>query len=358
MLGAIIGDIIGSRFEWDNIRSKDFELFHEKCDFTDDTVMTIAIALSILDTMDNNYSGLPEAAIKNMQDIGRCYSGRGYGSRFYSWLMSNNPKPYMSYGNGAAMRVSATGFAAKTLTEAKRLSHAVTKVTHNHIQGIKGAEATAVAIFLAREAFDQHYIRRYIQQNYYPLDYTLDEIRIGYGYDVTCQGSVPQAIEAFLESTSYEDAVRNAISIGGDSDTIAAIAGGIAEAFFGIPDEIVESGKSYLDDNLLGIVNDFYKIYGKNSVHENAPMCCPLCKNGNIVFTADFPPLFVLDVNNAGQIKDMYTDDVEEGKGFSLWNLKNSPVALKAHCPNCKSVFLYGISMTYRIELFPVQHGK
>jgi len=177
---------------------------------------------------------------------------------FNAWLSSDNPQPYNSYGNGAAMRVSACGFLAKSLEEAKLLSRKVTEVTHNHPEGIKGAEATAVAIYLARTGYSINKIREYIQANYYPLNFTLDEIRDTYKFNETCQESVPQAIEAFLESESFEDAIRNAVSIGGDSDTIAAITGGIAEAYYGIPDEIKEIAMTYyLDQRMKNILSEF-----------------------------------------------------------------------------------------------------
>lgn len=256
MLGAIIGDIIGSRFEWNNHRSKDFNLFSAECFFTDDTVMTLAVAKALLDCK-GNYSNLSEKAISAMQEIGRPYPDCGYGGMFECWIYSNDPKPYNSYGNGAAMRVSACGFIAKTLEEAKELSRKVTEVTHNHPEGIKGAEATTVAIFLARNGHKIDEIREYINEHYYKMNFTLDEIRDTYEFNETCQETVPQAIMAFLESTSFEDAIRNAISIGGDSDTLAAITGGIAEAYYGVPLLFENSAKRFLDERLLNILNDF-----------------------------------------------------------------------------------------------------
>lgn len=256
MLGAIIGDIVGSRFEWNNHRSKDFEFFHSKCFFTDDSIMSLAIAKALLEC-NNDYSNLSEKAVKYMQSIGRNYPNCGYGGRFYGWMFSDHPQPYRSYGNGSAMRVSACGFVAKSIEEAKELSKKVTEVTHNHPEGIKGAEATAVAIFLAKSGKDILEIRDYIQKHYYPLNFKLDDIRDTYRFNETCQETVPQAIEAFLESNSFEDAIRNAISIGGDSDTLAAITGGIAEAYYGIPLEMRKKALSYLDGRLLKIVMEF-----------------------------------------------------------------------------------------------------
>ena len=237
MFGAIIGDMVGSIYEFDNHRSKDFPFFGSECYPTDDSIMTIAVAKAILEN-DGKVKGLAEMTVEWMQKIGRQYPNCGYGGRFRGWMSSDDPKPYRSYGNGSAMRVSACGWAAHSSEEAKRLSYAVTAVTHDHPEGIKGAEATACAIYLARTGRSWDEIRTFIEDNYYRLDFTLDEIRPTYEFNETCQDTVPQAIEAFLESRSFEDAIRNAISVGGDSDTLAVITGSIAEAFYGIPDEL------------------------------------------------------------------------------------------------------------------------
>lgn len=257
MIGAIIGDIVGSRFEWNNIKTKDFELFTAGCFFTDDSVMTIAVADALI-RANGNIDVLSEYAVESMQLIGRPFPDCGYGGSFYHWMYSDNPKPYGSYGNGAAMRVSACGFAAKSLEEAKALSKAVTEVTHNHPEGIKGAEATAVSIYLARSGCSIEEIQQHISTKYYPMDFTLDEIRDTYEFNETCQDTVPQALKAFFESLDFEDAIRNAISIGGDSDTLAAITGGIAEAYYGVPQDIKDKALEYLDEDLLQIVNRFY----------------------------------------------------------------------------------------------------
>lgn len=256
MLGAIAGDIAGSRFEWNNLKSKKFELFHPKCFFTDDSLMTIALAKAILDCK-GDYALLSEAAVKRMVQLGRMYPYAGYGLSFAKWLETDGSRPYDSFGNGAGMRVSACGFAANSLNDVKDLSLKVTRVTHNHPEGIKGAEATAVCIYLARTGSSIEEIRKFVNGHYYKLDFTLDGIRNSYGFDVSCQGTVPQAIEAFLESTGFEDAIRNAISIGGDSDTLAAITGGIAEAFYGMPNDIRQRTMTYLDDGLRAVVNEF-----------------------------------------------------------------------------------------------------
>lgn len=261
MLGAIIGDIVGSRFEWHNHKSKDFELLTNRCSPTDDSVMTLAIAKAILES-NKKYTNLGEKAVKYMQILGRRYPNAGYGGNFRGWISSRTPRPYNSYGNGSAMRVSPCAYAADSLEEAIALSNAVTETTHNHPEGMKGAEATVVAIYMALHGSRMLEIEEYIKQNYYKIEFTLDEIRDSYKFDVSCQGSVPVALEAFFESTSFEDAIRNAISVGGDSDTIAAISGSMAEAFYGIPGDIRKKSLEYLDDYQTLILNDFENIYG------------------------------------------------------------------------------------------------
>lgn len=265
MLGAIIGDIVGSRFEWNNYRAKDFELFTDKCSFTDDSVMSLAICLSLMECKED-YSDLSDKAIECMRKVGKPYPNCGFGGGFFRWMYSDNPQPYNSYGNGAAMRVSACGFVAPFRETAVMLSNKVTAVTHNHHEGLKGAEATAVAVFLAKSGYNMNQIKKYITQNYYPCDFTLDEIRDTYKFNETCQDTVPQAMVAFFESNSFEDAIRNAISVGGDSDTLAAITGGIAEAYYGIPKNIRNKALTYLDDRLLGILTEFEKKYPRKVI--------------------------------------------------------------------------------------------
>jgi len=260
MLGAIIGDIVGSRYEWNNIKTKDFEFLTYKCFPTDDSIMSLAVAEAILKSKPD-HSDLPAMAVHYMQQLGNLYPDAGYGGMFRKWLKAKDPKPYKSYGNGAAMRVSAAGFAAKDLTEAKILSSMITIVTHNHPEGIKGAEATAVAIFLAKSGKSMLEIRDVIDKEYYPMNFTLDGIRGSYTFNETCQETVPQALMAFFESTSFEDAIRNAISIGGDSDTIAAITGSVAEAYYGIPAEIRKHALTLLDEKQLQILVDFENKY-------------------------------------------------------------------------------------------------
>lgn len=268
MLGAIIGDIAGSRFEWHNIKTKEFELLVDgRCRPTDDSIMTLAVAKAIVDSRQDR-AQLEKYAIYNIQRLGCEYPNAGYGGKFYRWIYAVDPRPYNSFGNGAAMRVSPCGFATATIDEAVSLARAVTGVTHNHPEGMKAAEAVSSAIFLARCGKSMREIRDFIEGRYYTIDFTLDEIRPSYSFDVTCQGSVPQAFEAFFESSGFEDAIRNAISIGGDSDTIAAIAGGMAEAYYGIPTGIRQHALTFLDETQIGILNAFEEEYGRTE--ENA----------------------------------------------------------------------------------------
>ena len=254
MYGAIIGDIVGSRFEWDNIKSKEFEFFDRNCFFTDDSVMTIAVAKALHESKKNGYEDLDEQLDRWMHEIGKRYPHCGYGGRFYSWMMKDEHEPYNSFGNGSAMRVSECGTIAESLEEALWLAENSAAITHDHPEGIKGAQATAACIFLAKEGKDMDEIRKYAEDNFYRLDFTIDEIRPTYSFNETCQGTVPQAIECFLESGSYADAIRNAISIGGDSDTLAAITGGMAEAYYGLEDEMIETANTYLDDYLKSVI--------------------------------------------------------------------------------------------------------
>lgn len=252
MLGAIIGDIVGSVYEWNNIKTKEFPLFSPDCFFTDDTVMTLAIAEGLLN------GGSEKAFIKAMKELGRRYPGAGYGSRFGSWLFSEEESPYNSWGNGSAMRVSPVAWMFDTLEEVERYAEISASVTHNHPEGIKGAQATADSIFLARKGKTKQEIKTYVENTYgYDLSRTLDEIRMNYTFNESCQETVPEAIIAFLESVNFEDAIRNAISLGGDSDTLAAITGSIAEAAYEIPGEISNHALSLLDEDLLDVYKRF-----------------------------------------------------------------------------------------------------
>ena len=255
MYGAIIGDIVGSRFEMINHKRKDFQLFSNRCCFTDDTAMTIAVADALLTDMDFTAA---------MQKWGRKYPRAGYGGKFIQWIFSDAPKPYGSWGNGSAMRVSPCALMAKSLEEALELAEKSALVSHDHPEGIKGAKAIAAAVYMAKKGSSKAEIREYIEENFYSLDFTLDQIRPRYRFDASCQGSVPQAIRAFLESEDFEDAIRNAVSLGGDSDTIAAMAGSIAWSFYSRErgatarmNEIWTEASSYLPDDMLAITRKF-----------------------------------------------------------------------------------------------------
>lgn len=254
MLGAIAGDIAGSIYEWHNVKSKDIPLFTEKCFFTDDSVLTVALADTIL-------SGTPYA--ENLKKFYQLYPAAGYGGSFHKWAQSVNSEPYNSWGNGAAMRISPAGWAFDDLDTVLRKAEEFTAVTHNHPEGIKGGQAAAAAIFLARTGRTKEEISRYIETQFgYNLSRHVDEIRPSYTYDVSSQGTVPQAVRAFLDSTDFEDALRNAISLGGDSDTIACITGGIAESFYGgVPAWIEEKVYSILDARLGAITKQFAEKY-------------------------------------------------------------------------------------------------
>lgn len=260
MIGAIIGDIAGSRFEWFNHKSKEFDLLSPGCFFTDDSVLSLAICDALMKCRED-YSDLGTQAVRSMQEVGRPYRHCGYGGLFFRWMYSDTPQPYNSYGNGAAMRVSGCGHVGASINAVKRLARAVTEVTHNHPEGLKGAEATAVAVFLARTGKSKNEIKDYIIKHYYPLDFTIDGIRETYQYNETCQDTVPQALEAFFESTDFEDAIRNAISIGGDSDTLAAITGSVAEAYYGVPADLRKLAYAFLDERLYYILLEFEERY-------------------------------------------------------------------------------------------------
>lgn len=259
MLGAIIGDIVGSRFEFSSEKTKDFDFFDEYCRFTDDTVMTIAVGCACNEAVYDE-EAFKESLREHMRELGRMYPDAGYGGNFYTWLLGETKNAYGSYGNGSGMRVSPCAWVGESLEEVRRLARWSAEITHDHPEGIKGAEAIASAVFLARTGSSKDEIRAYIEENFYELDFSLDEIRPTYSFDVTCQGSCPQAIMCFLEGEDFEDTVRNAVSLGGDCDTIGAMAGAIAEAYFGIPAEIEEEGISYLDDYL----QDIYFGYSDN----------------------------------------------------------------------------------------------
>ena len=268
MYGAILGDIIGSPFEFDRgDKTKEFDLFTKGCDFTDDSVMTIAVGEALLAVGPQaTVKEIEEAVVTNMQDWGKRYPYAGYGGRFRYWLRERNPKPYGSYGNGSAMRVSAAGGLYDSLERTREVARATANVTHNHPEGIKGAEATASAIYMARNGSSKEEIKEYIEKEFhYNLDRTLDEIRPGYHMDETCQRTVPEAIIAFLESKDFEDAVRNAVSLGGDTDTLGAITGSIADAFYGIPAVLIAQFKSRIDKGMMtDVLDEFDHVLGRS----------------------------------------------------------------------------------------------
>jgi ADP-ribosylglycohydrolase len=255
MLGAIAGDIIGSVYEASPVKTTDFDLLSPCSRFTDDTVLTVATAEALLG--DGDYAGA-------YRRYGRAYPHAGYGGSFNRWLFDEDAGPYSSWGNGAAMRVTPVGFALDTVDEVLAEAARSTSVTHNHPEGIKGAQATALAVFFARTGADKTSIRSAIEERFgYDLARSLDAIRPTYDFDISCQGSVPESMIAFLESTDYEGAVRNAVSLGGDADTMACIAGGVAQAFYGaVPEQIAREVRSRLPEGLLDVLARFESQYG------------------------------------------------------------------------------------------------
>ena len=260
MYGAILGDIIGSPYEFDQgNKTKDFSLFSKDSTFTDDTVMTIAVADAFLPVQpDMEDDTIRQRVVAKMQKYGRLYPHAGYGGRFRHWLRDRNPQPYNSWGNGSAMRVSSVGCLYNDLETVRRMARLSADVTHNHPEGIKGAEATASAIFLARTGSTKAEIKAYIEENFhYCLSRTCDEIRPSYRHVESCQEIVPEAITAFLEGESFEDVIRTAVSLGGDCDTLTCIAGSIAEAFYGVPEELKEECRKRLPKELLVVLTQF-----------------------------------------------------------------------------------------------------
>lgn len=271
MYGAILGDIIGSPFEFDRgDKSKEFDLFTKGCRFTDDSVMTMAIAEALIAVgPDANVTEIEETVTANMQDWGKRYPHAGYGGRFRVWLRARNPKPYGSYGNGSAMRVSAAGWLFSTIERTREVAEATAAVTHNHPEGIKGAVSTASCIFLARNGASKEEIKAYVEQEFhYDLSRSLEEIRPYYHHVESCQQTVPEAITAFLEAESFEDAIRNAVSLGGDTDTLAAITGSIAEAFFGVPAFLKAACRGRIDPEMNSVLDAFDEVLGRNEHRE------------------------------------------------------------------------------------------
>ena len=257
MYGAILGDIVGSPYEFDcnNYKAKDFPLFSRHSDFTDDTVVTLAVAKALLSSRGQDDAAIKTALAHEMQRLGRAYPDRGYGTHFGSWLYEDDPQPYHSYGNGSAMRVSPAAWLSTDMAETLRLARLTAEVSHNHPEGIKGAQATAAAIFLARTGHEKAEIKAYAECEFgYDLCRSCDEIRPTYHHVESCQETVPQAITAFLESCDFEDALCTAVSLGGDSDTLAAITGSIAEAFYGVPEDLKQECRTRLTPELAEIL--------------------------------------------------------------------------------------------------------
>lgn len=260
MYGTILGDIVGSPYEFDcnNYKAKDFPLFSRRSEFTDDTVMTLAVAKALLDTRGQDDAAIKAALVGEMQRLGRAYPDKGYGVRFNIWLYEDAPQPYHSFGNGSAMRVSPAAWLTSDMAEVQRLARLTAEVTHDHPEGVKGAQATAAAILLARTGRSKANIKDYVERHFeYDLSRTCDEIRPTYRHVESCQETVPQAMIAFLESEDFEDSLRTAVSLGGDSDTLAAITGSIAEAFYGVPEELKQSCRQRLTPELADILMDW-----------------------------------------------------------------------------------------------------
>ena len=267
MYGAILGDIIGSPFEFDRgDKTKYFKLFSRRSHFTDDSVMTLAVCEALLKVgQDATVKEIEDAVITSMQSWGRRYPHEGYGGYFRHWLTAHYPEPYNSFGNGSAMRVSAAGWLYDSLEKTRVVAKATANVTHNHPEGIKGAEATASAIFMARNGSSKEEIKKYIENEFhYDLNRTLDEIRPSFHMDETCQKTVPEAIIAFLEARDFEDAIRNAVSLGGDTDTLGAITGSIAEAYFGISETLISECRNRINKDMRDIVDAFYSLVRKD----------------------------------------------------------------------------------------------
>lgn len=258
MLGAIIGDMAGGPYEFDNIKTKDFTLF-EGSRFSDDSVLTCAVAQALMMVGENSSDEeIKDRLVKELKFFGNKYIHAGYGGRFRKWIQSDDSEPYNSWGNGSAMRVSSVGWLYDSMEETRRIARLTAEVTHNHPEGIKGAEATTAVIFLARTGNKKEKIKEYVEKEFYKLDSTCDEIRPDYRFDVSCQGTVPVAITAFLEGNDFEDVLRLSVSLGGDSDTLTCIACGMAEAYYGIPSWIISSALKMLPEHLIDVIGDFY----------------------------------------------------------------------------------------------------
>ena len=313
MYGAILGDMVGAPYEFDRgNKSKEFEMWNRRVCFTDDTVMTIAVADAILTAgKDSGEKEIKEALVEKMQGWGRKYPNSGYGGRFVHWLGSRNPKPYGSYGNGSAMRVSSVGWLYDTIEKTREVARWTAEVTHNHLEGIKGAEATASAIFMARTGATKEDIKQYVIQEFgYDLSRTCDEIRPGYFHDESCQKTVPEAITAFLEGKDFEDVIRTAVSLGGDCDTLTCIAGGMAEAFYGIPVKMMVETCNRLGDDMIEVLQAFDDIrYGDSSDDSDI-------EGNSIIFSAIKEFRAVTTHENLANVVQAFCQRIKEGGRF------------------------------------------
>ena len=267
MYGAVFGDIIGSRFEFDRGgKTKDFELFTKEDQWTDDSVMTIAVMEALMNAgKDADVETIKEECIKSMKKWGQKYPDAGYGGRFYGWVLSKDPKPYGSWGNGSAMRVSGAGYVYETVERTREVAKATAEVTHNHPEGIKGAECTAAVMFLARTGKSKDEIKEYVVKEFgYDVSKTVDELRPLHEHVESSMDSLPKALASFFEGNSYEDVVRNAVSLGGDTDTLAAIAGAMGDAMYGVPKDIFVKGLEYLESDMKETLNDFQDFLNEN----------------------------------------------------------------------------------------------
>ena len=273
MYGAILGDMIGSPYEFDmGKKAKEFPLFCSESQYTDDSVMTIAVAEALLDNQFQDDETIKAGLVDSMRKWGKKYPDAGYGGKFWHWLRAQDPTPYGSYGNGSAMRVSSAGWLFDTLEQTRHMARLTAEVTHNHPEGIKGAESTASAIYLARTGHSKDEIKDYIIKEFgYDLSRTCDQIRPKYYHVESCQGTVPEAITAFLEGTDFEDVIRTAVSLGGDCDTLTCIAGSIAEAFYGVPEQLKDECRSRLPKDMLDILGrfDIARKHGHDSIPDS-----------------------------------------------------------------------------------------
>ena len=338
MYGAIFGDIIGSRFEFDRGgKTKDFELFTNKCNWTDDSVMTIAVMEALMNAgKEADVETIHKESIKSMKKWGQKYPNAGYGARFFNWVLTDDPEPYGSFGNGSAMRVSAVGWIYDTVERTREVAKATAEVSHNHPEGIKGAECTAAVMFLARTGRSEEEIKEYVSCEFgYDLSKTVDELRPLHEHVEWCQDSLPKALASFFEGDSYEDVVRNAVSLGGDTDTLAAIAGAMADAMYGVPVGIIAKGYDFLEEDMKDTLNDFQnflngkkedpykdnkfiKMASENFKNERTEenLFSLFCTMLNRMFEDAEAPMAMVDVNGTMDLSKIM--DLSKNDTFSL----------------------------------------